>query len=127
MSHVKTVVRVNYSNPPSHGGLAALTVLQDEALTDQWIGEVAEMRERIKAMRKALVDGLAARGVDQDFSFITEQRGMFSFSGLSDEVVAWLRENRAIYIVKGGRINLAGLTASNIDYVCDSIAEALKV
>ncbi|MBN2686431.1 MAG: aspartate/tyrosine/aromatic aminotransferase [Pontiellaceae bacterium] len=126
MSHVKTVVRVNYSNPPSHGGLAALTVLQDQALTEQWIGEVAEMRERIKAMRKALVDGLAARGVDQDFSFITEQRGMFSFSGLSDEVVAWLRENRAIYIVKGGRINLAGLTASNIDYVCDSIAEALN-
>ncbi len=126
MSHVKTVVRVNYSNPPSHGGLAAQTILQDEALKKQWMGEVAEMCERIRAMRKALVDGLAARGVDQDFSFITEQRGMFSFSGLSDEVVAWLRANRAIYIVKGGRINLAGLTPSNIDYVCDSIAEALK-
>lgn len=126
MSHVKLIVRVNYSNPPSHGGLAALTVLQDDALTEQWIGEVAEMRERIKAMRKALVDGLAARGVDQDFSFITEQCGMFSFSGLSDEVVAWLRENRSIYIVKGGRINLAGLNAANMDYVCDSIAEALK-
>ncbi|RKX41964.1 MAG: aromatic amino acid aminotransferase, partial [Verrucomicrobia bacterium] len=54
------------------------------------------------------------------------QRGMFSFSGLSDEVVAWLRDNKSIYIVKGGRINLAGLTTGNIDYVCDAIAEALK-
>jgi aspartate/tyrosine/aromatic aminotransferase len=63
--------------------------------------------------------------VEQDFSFIKEQRGMFSFSGLSDDVVAWLRENKSIYIVKGGRINVAGLTTANIDYVCDSIAEAL--
>ncbi|WP_372797716.1 aminotransferase class I/II-fold pyridoxal phosphate-dependent enzyme, partial [Pontiella sp.] len=73
-----------------------------------------------------LVDGLAARGVDQDFSYIKEQRGMFSFSGLSDEIVEWLKVNKAIYIVKGGRINVAGLTTKNIDYVCDAIAEALK-
>lgn len=126
MSHAKTIVRVNYSNPPAHGGLAAKTVLEDAALCQQWIAEVADMRERTKAMRAALADGLAARGVEQDFSFIKEQRGMFSFSGLSDAVVAWLRENKGIYIVKGGRINLAGLTTGNIGYVCDSIAEALK-
>ncbi|RKX37889.1 MAG: aromatic amino acid aminotransferase, partial [Verrucomicrobia bacterium] len=101
-------------------------VLNDAALYDQWLGEVAEMRDRIKAMRAAIVDGLAARGVEGDFSFIKDQRGMFSFSGLSDEVVAWLRENKSVYIVKGGRINVAGLTSANIDYVCDSIAEALK-
>jgi aspartate/tyrosine/aromatic aminotransferase len=126
MSHVKKTIRVNYSNPPAHGGLAAGTVLDDSALYNQWIGEVADMRERIKAMRAALVDGLAARGVEQDFSFIKEQNGMFSFSGLSNEVVAWLMENKSIYIVKGGRINVAGLTSGNIGYVCDSIAEALK-
>jgi len=126
MSHLKKTIRVNYSNPPAHGGLSASTVLTDSALYDQWIDEVAEMRERIKAMRAALVDGLAARGVEQDFSFIKDQRGMFSFSGLSDEVVVWLRENKSIYIVKGGRINLAGLTTANIDYVCDAIDEALK-
>ncbi len=126
MSHLKKTIRVNYSNPPAHGGLAASTVLDDAALYEQWIGEVAEMRERIKAMRSALVDGLAARGVKQDFSFIKQQRGMFSFSGLSDEIVTWLRENKSIYIVKGGRINLAGLTSANIDYVCDAIAEALN-
>jgi aspartate/tyrosine/aromatic aminotransferase len=77
-------------------------------------------------MRAALVDGLATRGVEQDFSYIKEQRGMFSFSGLSDEAVTWLGKNKSIYIVKGGRINVAGLTDANIDYVCDSIAEALN-
>ncbi len=126
MSHLKKTIRVNYSNPPAHGGLAANAVLDDPTLYEQWIGEVAEMRERIKAMRAALVDGLAARGVEGDFSFIKRQRGMFSFSGLSDKTVAWLRENKSIYVVGGGRINLAGLTSGNIDYVCDSIAEALK-
>jgi len=126
MSHLKKTIRVNYSNPPAHGGLSASTVLNNAALYDQWIGEVAEMRDRIVEMRAALVDGLAARGVEGDFSFIKCQRGMFSFSGLSDEIVAWLAENKSIYIVKGGRINVAGLTAANIDYVCDSIAEALK-
>ncbi len=125
MSHVKSVVRVNYSNPAAHGGLAASTVLGDPVLYGQWVGEVDAMRERIKTMRDALVDGLAKRGVGQDFSFIHEQRGMFSFSGLSDTVVDWLKKNKAIYIVKGGRINVAGLTSANIDYVCDSIAEAL--
>jgi aspartate/tyrosine/aromatic aminotransferase len=126
MSHLKTIVRVNYSNPPAHGGLAASAVLSDPVLYAEWIGEVAEMRERIVEMRTALVDGLAARGVVGDFSYIKQQRGMFSFSGLSDAVVAWLRENKGIYVVKGGRINVAGLTSANIDYVCDSIAEALN-
>jgi len=126
MSHLKATIRVNYSNPPAHGGLAAKTVLDDPALREQWVGELATMRERIVAMRSALVDGLAARGVEGDFSFIKKQRGMFSFSGLSNEVVAWLRESKSIYIVNGGRINLAGLTSGNIDYVCDAIAEALK-
>ncbi len=78
-------------------------------------------------MRNAFVDGLTKRGVDQDFSFIKKQRGMFSFSGLADETVIWLREKKGIYVVGGGRINLAGLTSDNIEYVCDSIAEGLKI
>ncbi len=127
MSHLKSTVRVIYSNPPAHGGLVVATILQDEALTKQWLAELDGMRERIVAMRVALVDGLAARGVNRDFSFIKEQRGMFSFSGLDEKVVAWLREKKAIYVVGGGRINLAGLTTANIDYVCDAIAEALKL
>ena len=126
MSHLKTTIRVIYSNPPAHGGLVVATILSNPELREQWLGELAGMRDRIKAMRVALVEGLAGRGVEGDFSYITRQRGMFSFSGLSDEIVARLRANKSIYVVGGGRINLAGLTKANIDYVCDAIAEALK-
>lgn len=126
MSHVKTVIRTNYSNPPAHGGMAATTVLNSSELYEQWLNELAEMRVRIKDMRSALVKGLADNGVPGDFSFIEKQRGMFSFSGLSDEVVTWLRTEKSIYMVGGGRINLAGLTTDNIDYVCSSIAEAMQ-
>lgn len=126
MSHLKTTIRVIYSNPPAHGGLVVATILTNPELHKQWLGELAAMRDRIKEMRAALVEGLATRGVVGDFSYITRQRGMFSFSGLSDDIVAWLRSNKSIYVVGGGRINLAGLTKANIDYVCDAIAEALK-
>ena len=127
LSHVKLTVRVCYSNPPAHGGLVVSTVLKDKELKSQWLAELDIMRKRIVATRSALVDGLAARGVKEDFSYIKKQRGMFSFSGLSDEVVTWLKENRSIYVVKGGRINVAGLTTDNMDYVCDSIAQGLTV
>ena len=126
MSHVKKVIRTNYSNPPAHGGLTAAIILDDDGLYRQWLLELADMRERIKDMRRALVTGLAAAGVDGDFSFIEKQRGMFSFSGLTDEVVDWLRTEKSVYMVGGGRINLAGLTTENIDYVCAAIAVALK-
>jgi aspartate/tyrosine/aromatic aminotransferase len=125
MSHLKAAVRVCYSNPPAHGGLVVSTILNDPALHQQWLEELNSMRERIVSMRAALVDGLAARGVNEDFSYIKEQRGMFSFIGISNEVVTWMREKKGIYVVAGGRINLAGLSTRNIDYVCDSIAEAL--
>ncbi len=126
MSHLKTTIRVLYSTPPAHGGLIAATILGNNELYDLWQQELAEMRDRIVAMRSSLVEGLKKRNVARDFSFITEQRGMFSFSSLTDDVVMWLRKNKAIYVVDGGRINVAGLTSSNIDYVCDAIAEALK-
>jgi len=126
LSHVKTVIRTNYSNPPSHGALSAAQVLADEQLYADWLADLAAMRDRIREMRRALVQGFVANGVPGDFSFIERQRGMFSFSGLSDEIVAWLRSEKSIYVVGGGRINLAGLTTANIDYVCQAVAEAVK-
>lgn len=126
MSHLKSTIRVIYSNPPAHGGLVVATILSDAGLRAHWLEELAAMRDRIKAMRTALVEGLAERKVPGDFSFIAGQRGMFSFSGLSDEVVQWLRSEKSIYVVAGGRINLAGLTRANIAYVCDAIAQATK-
>tara|TARA_B100000745_G_scaffold157173_1_gene102901 strand:+ start:832 stop:2022 length:1191 start_codon:yes stop_codon:yes gene_type:complete len=124
-SQVKIVIRSNYSNPPAHGGKVVQTILDDEALRSEWESELTEMRQRIRTMRTALVDGLKARGVDQDFSFISEQNGMFSFSGLTKEQVEKLKENDAIYIVGSGRINVAGITSGNIDYLCDAIARVL--
>ena len=125
-SHLDLTVRVCYSNPPAHGGLIVRTVLSDSDLEKRWRRELEQMCRRIISMRSALVEGLASRGVDRDFSYIKQQRGMFSFSGLSDQTVDWLQAQKSVYVVGGGRINVAGLTTANIDYVCDSIAEALK-
>ncbi len=125
-SHVEKTIRVIYSNPPAHGGLVVSTILDDAALRQQWEQEVADIRTRIKSVRGLFVQGLAQRGVDRDFSFIERQKGMFSFSGLSDDQVSFLREEKGIYIVKGGRINVAGITSKNIDVLCDAIADVLK-
>ncbi len=126
LSHLKTVIRTNYSNPPAPGGLVATMILDTPELHKMWLEELAEMRNRIVNMRRMLVTGLAAQGVDGDFSFIEKQRGMFSFSGWSDDVVSSLRKNNNIYVVGGGRSNLAGLTTTNIEYVCSSVAAAMK-
>lgn len=126
MSHVKICVRTNYSNPPAHGAQIVATVLSDPALRAQWDDEVKGMRDRINGMRKRLVDGLESRGVRRDFSFIAHQRGMFSFSGLTPDQVATLRDKYSIYIVGSGRINVAGITDANIGPLCDAIAEVLK-
>lgn len=124
-SNVKPVIRTNYSNPPAHGGAIVATILGDADLTAMWQGELTEMRARINGMRKLFVETLAAKGVSQDFSFITEQRGMFSFSGLSREQVTELKEKNSIYIVGSGRINVAGISEANVDRLCTAIAAVL--
>ena len=125
-SHLKAIARAIYSNPPAHGGLIVTTLLQDPELSKRWKSELDAMRDRIAAMRMALADGLTARNVPMDCSFMTQQRGMFSFSGLNKEQVDFLREEKAIYIVGSGRINVAGLTPENINDVCDATAEAMN-
>lgn len=126
LSHVKICVRTNYSNPPAHGAQIVATVLGDPELRVQWDEEVKGMRDRINGMRKKFVDGLEKKGVKRDFSFIAHQRGMFSFSGLTPEQVAVLREKHSIYIVGSGRINVAGITDANIGPLCDAIAEVVN-
>lgn len=126
LTHVQALVRVLYSNPPAHGAAIVARILADPSERAAWEGEVDAMRGRIVSVRDALVQGLRARGVPVDFSFIRRQRGMFSFSGLTDAQVAFLREKKAIYMVGGGRINVAGITPRNLDYLCDSVAEVLR-
>lgn len=125
-SQVKTVIRANYSNPPAHGAELVTTVLGDTTLRALWEREVAEMRERINGMRTLLVNTLRANGVPGDYSFITRQRGMFSFSGLTPEHVKTLKEKYAIYIVGSGRINVAGITERNVGPLCQAIADVVK-
>ncbi len=126
MSQVMICIRANYSNPPAHGAAIVTEVLNDSGLRLQWEGEVAEMRNRINRMRALFVDTLERRGVRRDFSFIARQRGMFSFSGLDSRQVDTLREEYAIYMVGSGRINVAGITEANVDYLCESIAAVLR-
>ena len=125
MSQVKLRIRYNYSNPPSHGGQIVATVLGDKKLKAQWLEEVAEIRNRINEMRHLFVKTLKEKGVKQDFSSIIEQRGMFSFSGLTKEQVYQLREQYSIYIVGSGRINVAGMTPDNMDRLCEAIKSIL--
>lgn len=127
MSHVKKIARVIYSNPPAHGGKIVTTVLGNPELRQQWEQELRGMCVRIKELRGTLVRELTARGVPMDFSFIEAQNGMFSFSGLSDAQVAFLKQEKGIYIVGGGRINVSGLTSGCMAYVCDAIAESFEI
>jgi aspartate/tyrosine/aromatic aminotransferase len=125
LSHIKLCIRTNYSNPPKHGGAIVTTVLSDPQLRNQWSDEVALMRDRIAGMRQLFAETMRTKGVDRDFTFITNQRGMFSFSGISPEQVDRLREEYSIYIVRSGRINVAGMTEANMDRLCSAIASVL--
>jgi len=125
LSQLKRVIRTNYSNPSSHGAHIVAEVLADPELKRAWEGEVTAMRERIKEMRDHFVNTLAEKNSPIDFSFVRAQRGMFSYSGLSPEVVDVLRE-KSIYILRTGRICLAALNHHNVEYVCDSILEAIR-
>lgn len=122
LSQVKRTVRTNYSNPPTHGGALVAAILASPELRQQWEAELAEMRDRIRAMRTGLVEKLKAAGVKRDYSFVIKQRGMFSYTGLSAAQVDRLREEFGIYAVGTGRICLAALNDKNLDYVAKAIA-----
>ena len=125
LSQLKVVIRTNYSNPQIHGATVVATVLNTPALRVQWEGELAEMRVRIKAMRQKLVDGLKAAGVQQDMGFITDQIGMFSYSGLSKDQMVRLRNEFGVYGTDTGRMCVAALNSKNVDYVCACIAKVM--
>ena len=122
LSQLKITIRTNYSNPPIHGGSVVATVLGTPELRAQWEVELAEMRDRIKTMRKTLVDGLKAAGVTQNMSFITQQIGMFSYSGLTKDQMVRLRTEFGVYGTDTGRMCVAAMNSKNIDHVCRSVA-----
>ncbi|MEY2653785.1 MAG: hypothetical protein RLZZ524_813 [Pseudomonadota bacterium] len=125
LSQLKIVIRTNYSNPPTHGAQVVATVLTTPELRQMWETELAGMRSRIRQMRTALVERLKAAGVSRDFSFIAQQKGMFSYSGLSKDQMVRLRDEFGVYGVDSGRICVAALNDKNLGYVVDSIAKVL--
>ncbi|RBO84899.1 aromatic amino acid transaminase [Marinomonas aquiplantarum] len=124
-SIIGQAIRANYSMPPAHGAAVVYTIMSRPELKAEWEQEVAEMRNRINGLREKLVTKLAQSGVSKDFSFIKDQRGMFSYSGLTLEQVRRLRSEFSIYIADTGRMSVAGVSDDNIDYLCASIAEVV--
>jgi len=125
LSQVKRVIRTNYSNPPTHGATIVAAVLNSPELRAQWEAELAEMRLRIRGMRMQMVDLLAQHGAKRDFSFVGRQRGMFSYSGLTVEQVARLKNEFGIYALDTGRICVASLNQRNIEAVVKAIVQVI--
>ena len=125
LSQVKRLVRANYSNPPTHGGQIVAMVLGTPELRALWDQELAGMRERIKSMRAALAQKLSKRVPGTSFEYVVDQRGMFSYSGLTKAQVQRLRDEYSIYALDTGRICVAALNDANIDYVADAVAAVM--
>ena len=127
LSQVKAVIRANYSNPPTFGGMIVKTVFEDADLKALWLKELEAIRVRISELRSQFVDAISQRLPEVDFSHIVRQRGMFSYSGIAGDVVEQLKHEHSIYLLKSGRINIAGINAKNLDRLCDSIASVMAV
>ena len=124
-SQVKATIRANYSNPPAHGAAVVATILSNSALRVLWEQELSAMRERIQRMRQLFVNTLQEKGAKGDFSFIIDQNGMFSFSGLTKDQVVRLRDEFGVYAVNSGRVNVAGMTPDNMAPLCEAIVAVL--
>jgi len=125
-TNLLAVVRSIYSMPPAHGAIIVSHILDSAELTALWHQELAVMRNRINDYRQLIIDKLQAEGVQQDFSFITKQHGMFSFLGINKEQIERLRQEFSIYMVGSSRVSIAGLNHSNIDYFAKAVATVLK-
>ncbi len=125
LGQMKFTVRRNYSSPPIHGGQIVAHVLDDADLRPMWEAELAAMRERILVMRKALHGVISAKVPGRNFDYFLTQRGMFSYTGLSALQVDRLREQYAVYLVRSGRICVAGLNSGNVERTAQAMAEVL--
>jgi len=125
LGQLMSAVRRNYSSPPTHGGQIVARVLQTPALRQVWADELGAMRARIQTMRQQLHAGLAARLPGRDFGYFLAQHGMFSYTGLSAAQADVLREKHGVYVLRSGRMCVAGLNAGNVDRVAEAMAAVL--
>jgi aspartate aminotransferase len=125
-SQLFSTIRGHYSMPPAHGAAIVETILSQSKLNTQWVDELSVMRNRLANNRIAIASALKASGNDRDFSFITAEKGMFSFLGITPAQVDQLREEYAIYMAGSSRINIAGISTANVDYVAHAITQVIK-
>ena len=126
LGQLMACVRRNYSSPPTHGARIVAQVLGTQALRQSWSDELGAMRQRIKLMRQRLYDGVVAQLPGRDVRYFIDQRGMFSYTGLSAAQADTLREQHGVYVLRSGRMCAAGLNANNVDKVAEAIAAVLR-
>lgn len=120
-TQIQDIARANYSMSPAYGGFLVDTVLHDDALRAEWESELNAMAVRVKSLRNGLLDKIQQRDIEKDFSFITQQKGMFTYLGITKEQVQRLRNEFGIYMADSSRINVAGLNTNCLDYVADAL------
>jgi aspartate aminotransferase len=124
-TQIAAAARAMYSMPPDHGAAIVQHILETPALKSDWDAELTEMRDRINGLRATLVERIAAAGIDQDFSFIQREKGMFSFLGVNVDQVQRLVNEFSVYLVNSSRINVAGINEDNVDYLAQSLKSVL--
>lgn len=123
LSQIKIIIRVNYSSPPKHGARIAAMILNQPTLRQQWLDELVAVTERITKMRNLLRSTLEKIGAPGTWNHVTDQIGMFSFTGLTVKQSEAMVKEHHIYMTKNGRISVAGLTTSNVNYVAQCIKD----
>ena len=126
MSQIKILIRPMYSNPPVHGARIANLILTDPDLRRQWLTDVKLMADRIITMRDRLKAGLAKEGSTKNWNHITDQIGMFCFTGMTPDQVAKLTKEYSVYLTKDGRISVAGISSNNVDYLAHAMHNSTK-
>jgi len=126
MSQIKILIRPLYSNPPRHGARIVAEILTNPALREEWLADVKLMADRIITMRDSLKAGLAREGSTLNWDHITNQIGMFCFTGMTPEQVANLTKDHSVYLTKDGRISVAGISSSNVDYLAHAMHQVTK-
>lgn len=123
---IQSVARGIYSMPPSYGGALVDIILRDKALNNEWVSEVNQMRERMKQLRELLVSKLAENGANKDFSFVNQQKGMFSFLCITPEQVRAMRDQHSVYFVDSSRVNIAGISLDNVDTLAKALVSVIN-
>lgn len=124
-SQTHNIVRTMYSMPPDHGAAVVRIILTDASLRETWEAELGGMRDRLQSMRDLLVAALKREAPGRDFSHVERANGMFSFLGLAEDQVEALKRDAGVYMVGSSRVNVAGITPGNVDYLAKSIASVL--